>query len=628
MVKIQDDLYKHVNADWLANTEIPADRPRIGAFDEIDIKIEQQELADFAAMRKDNSATGMLGEFIKYYRLTSDWATRNAQGAEPAKVILEKYEKLNSLADLQAHLVELKLAGLPTAILPVYVDQDMKDTSRNILQADAMGTLLPDTTYYEEGGDSAELFQLLENSYVPLLEKYGYATEEAHRIVQQAIEFDKLVAQYVLSNEAKSDYWKLYNPQDFVEFTQQARHIDIAKLVPELIDATPTMINVTDVRFWQNYDKIVNEDNFAGIKAMLILGVVSDLASYLSDDIRIANGVFSRALSGTAEARSAEKAAFNLAHAAFSPVVGDYYGRKYFGEAAKADVLDMVKKMIGVYQERLESNTWLGEETKQKAILKLSTIGLNVGYPDVIPARYTLFVVDEQAGLLANALRFRAIQVAHSFSQFKLSPDKTEWEMPADMVNAYYHPFHNIIVFPAAILQAPFYSLEQSKSANYGGIGAVIAHEISHAFDTNGARFDEKGNLNSWWTDADFKAFEERTDAMVKEFDGLDSAGATVNGKLVVSENVADVGGMSVALEAAKSEDEVSLTDFFTNWATVWRMNASKEYMKLLSKVDVHAPARLRANVQVTNFADFFTTFDVTPTDKMWRAPEDRVQIW
>lgn len=260
--------------------------------------------------------------------------------------------------------------------------------------------------------------------------------------------------------------------------------------------------------------------------------------------------------------------------------------------------------------------------------MKLSTIGLNVGYPDVIPARYTLFVVDEQAGLLANALRFRAIQVAHSFSQFKLSPDKTEWEMPADMVNAYYHPFHNIIVFPAAILQAPFYSLEQSKSANYGGIGAVIAHEISHAFDTNGARFDEKGNLNSWWTDADFKAFEERTDAMVKEFDGLDSAGATVNGKLVVSENVADVGGMSVALEAAKSEDEVSLTDFFTNWATVWRMNASKEYMKLLSKVDVHAPARLRANVQVTNFADFFTTFDVTPTDKMWRAPEDRVQIW
>lgn len=628
MVKIQDDLYEHVNADWLANTEIPADRPRIGAFDEIDIKIEQQELADFAAMLKDDSATGMLGEFIKYYRLTSDWETRNAQGAQPAKVILEKYEKLNSLADLQAHLVELKLAGLPTAILPVYVDQDMKDTSRNILQADAMGTLLPDTTYYEEGGDSVELFELLENSYVPLLEKYGYATEEAHRIVQQAIEFDKLVAQYVLSNEAKSDYWKLYNPQDFIEFTQQASHIDIAKLVPELIDATPTMINVTDVRFWQNYDKIVNEDNFAGIKATLILGVVSDLASYLSDDIRIANGAFSRALSGTAEARSTEKAAFNLAHAAFSPVVGDYYGRKYFGEAAKADVLDMVKKMIGVYQERLENNTWLGEATKQKAILKLSTIGLNVGYPDVIPARYTLFVVDEQAGLLANALRFRAIQVAHSFSQFKLAPDKTEWEMPADMVNAYYHPFHNIIVFPAAILQAPFYSLEQSKSANYGGIGAVIAHEISHAFDTNGARFDEKGNLNSWWTDADFKAFEERTDAMVNEFDGLDSAGATVNGKLVVSENVADVGGMSVALEAAKGEDEVSLTDFFTNWATVWRMNASKEYMKLLSKVDVHAPARLRANVQVTNFADFFTTFDVTPADKMWRAPEDRVQIW
>lgn len=628
MVKIQDDLYEHVNADWLANTEIPADRPRIGAFDEIDIKIEQQELADFTTMLQDNSATGMLGEFVKYYRLTSDWATRNAKGAQPAQPILQKYEKLNSLADLQAQLVDLKLAGLPTGILPVYVDQDMHDTSRNILHADAMGTLLPDTTYYEEGGDAAELFGLFEASYVPLLEMYGYATEEAHHIVQQAIEFDKTVAQYVLSNEAKSDYWKLYNPQDFIEFTKQASHIDLAAIIPALIDAKPTLINVTDVRFWQNYDKIVNEDNFAGIKAKLILAVVADLASYLSDEIRIASGAFGRALSGTAEARSSEKAAFSLAHGAFSPVVGDYYGRKYFGETAKADVLDMVKKMIGVYQERLENNTWLSTDTKQKAILKLSTIGLNVGYPDTIPARYTLFVVDEAAGLLANALRFRAIQVGHSFSQFKLAPDKSEWEMPADMVNAYYHPFHNIIVFPAAILQAPFYSLEQSKSANYGGIGAVIAHEISHAFDTNGARFDEKGNLNSWWTDADFAAFEKRTAAMIEEFDGLDSAGSTVNGKLVVSENVADVGGMSVALEAAKSEAEVSLTDFFTNWATVWRMNASKEYMKLLSKVDVHAPARLRANVQVTNFDDFFTTFNVTSTDKMWRNPEARVQIW
>lgn len=628
MVRIQDDLYENVNAEWFAKTEIPADRPRIGAFDELSINIEKQELTDFAELLKNNNATGLMGEFIKFYRLTSDWETRNKLGSEPAQGLLYTYQSIDSLAELIDQLIELEKNWLPTGILPLYVDQDMKNTERNIVQLGAIRTILPDTSYYAEGGESEELFELFTKTNVPLLELFGYSTEQAELLIAEAIKFDKKVAQYVLSNEEASDYWKLYNPKNFTEFAASIKSINLKEIVPALIDGVPDIINVSDVRFWEHYDELITEENFIGIKASLILDLVSDIAPFLSDEIRIAAGAFSRALSGTAEARSNKKVALSLASSVFSPIVGDYYGRKYFGEAAKADVLDMVKKMIAVFKTRLEANNWLGEETKQKAILKLSTIGLNVGYPDTIPARYTKFVVDEDEDLLSNALRFRSLNAAHHYAQFKVKPDKSEWEMPADMVNAYYHPFHNIIVFPAAILQAPFYSLNQSKSANYGGIGAVIAHEISHAFDTNGARFDEKGNLNSWWTDADFAAFEKRTDAMVKEFDGLENEGAKVNGKLVVSENVADVGGISVALEAAKGEAETSLEDFFSNWATIWRSKASIEYMKLLAKVDVHAPARLRANVQVTNFEDFFNTFDVKPGDKMWRSPEERVQIW
>lgn len=628
MVRVQDDLYEYVNADWLSKTEIPSDRPRIGAFDELDINIEKQELVDFQKMVQDDDQTGLLGEFIKFYKMTANWDTRNKLGSKPARELLNKYQNINSLAELKNQLVDLKRQALPTVILPVYIDQDMKNTEQNIVQLGAMGTILPDTTYYEKNGDGERIFELFKTHTTTLLELFGYDKKEATEIVDNAIEYDKKVAQYVLSNEEKSDYWKLYNPKDFKEFTNQIKNVDLADVISTLVDKTPDIINIEDVNFWQHYDELVNEENFVGIKATLIIDLVGSVAPFLSDEIRIQNGAFGRALSGTTKPRSKQKAALSLAHNFFNPVVGDYYGRKYFGEVAKKDVLDMVKKMIAVFEQRLQTNDWLGEDTKQKALLKLSTIGLNVGYPDNIPARYSKFVVDENADLLANARRFQKLEAQHDYSKLNVKPDKTEWEMPADMVNAYYHPFHNIIVFPAAILQAPFYSLKQSKSANYGGIGAVIAHEISHAFDTNGARFDEKGNLNGWWTDEDFAAFEKRTDAMVQEFDGLENEGAVVNGKLVVSENVADVGGLSVALEAAKAEDDTDLTAFFSNWASVWRSKASIEYMKLIAKVDVHAPARLRANVQVTNFEDFFETFNVTPDDKMWRDQDKRVKIW
>lgn len=628
MVRVQDDLYEYVNADWLSKTEIPSDRPRIGAFDELDINIEKQELVDFQKMVQDDDQTGLLGEFIKFYKMTANWDTRNKLGSKPARELLNKYQNINSLAELKNQLVDLKRQALPTVILPVYIDQDMKNTEQNIVQLGAMGTILPDTTYYEKNGDGERIFELFKTHTTTLLELFGYDKKEATEIVDNAIEYDKKVAQYVLSNEEKSDYWKLYNPKDFKEFTNQIKNVDLADVISTLVDKTPDIINIEDVNFWQHYDELVNEENFVGIKATLIIDLVGSVAPFLSDEIRIQNGAFGRALSGTTKPRSKQKAALSLAHNFFNPVVGDYYGRKYFGEVAKKDVLDMVKKMIAVFEQRLQTNDWLGEDTKQKALLKLSTIGLNVGYPDNIPARYSKFVVDENADLLANARRFQKLEAQHDYSKLNVKPDKTEWEMPADMVNAYYHPFHNIIVFPAAILQEPFYSLKQSKSANYGGIGAVIAHEISHAFDTNGARFDEKGNLNGWWTDEDFAAFEKRTDAMVQEFDGLENEGAVVNGKLVVSENVADVGGLSVALEAAKAEDDTDLTAFFSNWASVWRSKASIEYMKLIAKVDVHAPARLRANVQVTNFEDFFETFNVTPDDKMWRDQDKRVKIW
>lgn len=235
---------------------------------------------------------------------------------------------------------------------------------------------------------------------------------------------------------------------------------------------------------------------------------------------------------------------------------------------------------------------------------------------------------EEGGTLLSNALAFSKIELKERFGRWNQPVDRTEWEMSADTVNAYYHPFRNVIVFPAAILQAPFYSLEQSSSANYGGIGAVIAHEISHAFDNNGALFDEYGNLNNWWTEEDLAHFQEKAQAMIEEFDGLSFADGTVNGKLTVSENIADAGGLSCALEAAKTEADHSLADFFVSWATIWRTKAKKEYQQLLLQIDVHAPAKLRANIQPQNLMEFYETFAITEEDAMYLPPEKRVHIW
>ena len=626
MVRLQDDFYTAVNADWLAKTTIPADRPRIGSFDELAINIEKQELNDFKEMLTQQPK-GMLGEFIKYYRMTSDWQKRAVLGAKPLKPLLDKVEELTSLADLQNKLVEFEYLRMDN-LLPLYVEQDMKNTSQNILNFGAFSLILPDTTYYTEDNEQAKaLIKAFKTSTVKLLVMVGYQQEIAEKIIEDVVALDRQVAKVVLSNEEKSDYWKLYNPTEFTEFTQQIKALNVRAYLEELA-VNPTIVNISDIKFWQNYNKIVNEDNFKALKATMLVETVWNYAKYLSDEIRIQAGEYNRILSGTQAAQSQAKAALNLAKGPFSPIVGDYYGRKYFGQTAKEDVLKMVNKMIAVYESRLTNNTWLSDATKAKAKLKLSKIGLNVGFPDKIPARYQAKIVNEQQTIIENVLRFNEIEVKHHWAQLGSAPDKTEWEMPADLVNAYYHPFHNIIVFPAAILQAPFYSLEQTASANYGGIGAVIAHEISHAFDTNGARFDENGNLNSWWTDADFAAFEKRSNAMVQEFDGLASGGAKVNGHLVVSENVADVGGLSAAMEAAKTETDVDLKAFFTNWATIWRNKASADFLKLMASIDVHAPAPLRANVQVTNFDEFFEAFKISETDKMWRKPNERVQIW
>ncbi|WP_433597006.1 M13 family metallopeptidase [Limosilactobacillus reuteri] len=627
---IKDDLYEAVNGEWLKTAKIPDDKPATGGFNDLVDEIDKQLMDDFDAYAegKEKSEDSRFNEMIKLYRLAKKFDWRKKVGPQPLKRMLASVENLNSYEDYQSQWKNWILAGMPSPI-SFDIDADMKNATVYALFASSPSLILPDKSYYEaeKKAQHDQLLQLWSSMVEALMDKLGYSKEEAKKIIDDAIKFDALLAPNVKSAEEAADYSKMYNPQTVAELASATDQLDIAAIIKQLVREEPEKIIVTEPEYFKALNKIL-QDNFELFKNWALIRVIRENANYLDDEMREINGRYGRALSGSKKPVSQRKFAFYLARDMFSQVAGDYYGKKYFGPQAKADVHHMVEQMIKVYKGRLTNNQWLSKDTRDKAILKLDKLGIQVGYPDKIPVLYDQFKVDEEESLIANLNQLTVTANKELFSRWNKPVDRMRWEMSAATVNAYYHPFKNIIVFPAAILQAPFYSLKQSSSQNYGGIGAVIAHEISHAFDNNGSLFDEFGNLNNWWTDEDSAHFKQLAQKMIEEFDGIPFAGQKVNGKLTVSENIADAGGLSCALEAAKTEADFNAQEFFINWATIWRMKATEQYMQLLLSIDVHAPQKLRANIQAENLDDFYTAFDIKPGDEMYRAPEDRVHIW
>lgn len=450
---------------------------------------------------------------------------------------------------------------------------------------------------------------------------------DAQDIILKALSFDARLSKIVKSQEEWSNYIKCYNPYD-VEDVNSLLGFDIKPLILSRFGKIPAKLIVFDPKFFENYKELL-QGNLEEYLAWSKLKLYISGASYLSEEFRNISGIYSRALNGTKEMTSLDKYAYRLTNRYFDEILGVYYGKKYFGEEAKKDVIELVKNLITTYKERLCTNTWLSKETIKKAILKLDTMGIKIGYPDKIQDKYYTLVFSENASLVEIIDTLDKLRGAYSDSLLYKTVDHSVWIMSGNTVNACYNPSFNDITFPAAILSAPFYSIKQSVEENYGGIGCVIGHEISHAFDNNGAQMDEKGNISNWWTEEDYAHFKEKTEEMIKEFDGLEWNGEKVNGRLTVSENIADNGGVTSSLASLKRvKPDADLKQFFINYARIWCQKARPEYTKLLLTVDVHGPCYYRANMQVRNFEEFHKAFNIKETDKMYLAPEKRVIIW
>ena len=631
MVRLQDDFYDAINGEWAETAVIPEDKPVAGAFMDMvqDIENLMLDITSKWQAGEDLPTDPILQNFVKYHKLVADFDGREAAGVTPALPLVEEINALTSFEDFASKLASYELDGKPN-LLPFSVSPDFMDARLNVLWAEAPSLILPDTSYYEEGNDKGEeLLAVWREMQEELLPKFGFSAEESKDILDKYIELDAKLAQYVLSNEESSEYAKLYHPYDWADFAALVPELPLDDFMTQILGQLPDKIIVPQERFWTEFaSEYYSEENWPYLHAILKLFATGSWNSYLTEEIRILSGRYARTVSGVPEPRPQSKAALSLAEGPYNQALGLWYAGEKFSPEAKADVEHKVANMIEVYKSRLQTADWLAPETREKAIVKLNSIVPHIGYPEKLPETYAKKIIDESKSLVENAQNLAKISIAHSWSKWNQPVDRSEWHMPANMVNAYYDPQQNQIVFPAAILQAPFYDLHQTSSENYGGIGAVIAHEISHAFDTNGASFDENGSLNDWWKPEDYEAFTARTQKVIDQFEGQDSYGAKVNGKLTVSENVADLGGIAAALEAAKKEADFSAEEFFTNFARIWRMKARPEYMQLLASVDVHAPGKLRCNVQLPNFDEFFDTFDIKEGDGMWREPAERVIIW
>ena len=629
-VRIQDDLYTYVNQEKLDQLVIPDDQPSTGGFQTLAVDVEKLMINEFNEMcAKDTYPNEYLKNACKLFEIVKDVDKKNKDGIAPALNNFAILKELNSISDFNKMYKKLKLQRVPLPF-KVSVDTDMKDTKKNCVGIQGPSVILPDAAYYKEemAAQKQMILGVWTNIAKMILAKTDLTEEEQNQYLADTLAFDEILGGLVKTSEEWSEYVKIYNPRKVNSVSSLLKTVDFKAILSDLFGFVPETIIVTEPRYFKNFVNVFNEENFNLYKHWAYVTGVISACAYLSEELRDLGSMYYRTIAGIAANTPIEKFAYQLASSMYSEPVGLYYGEKYFGQEAKKDITEIVYQIIDTYKKRIQTNDILEDATKEKAILKLSKMGVKMGYPDKVEDIYNHLVFNEEDSLYDIILTLDKVRTLKELADLTEPTNPEKWQMPGHMVNACYDPFVNDITFPAAILQPPFYSIKQTRSENLGGIGAVIGHEISHAFDSNGAKCDENGNINNWWSKEDSKRFNTKVKAMIKQFDGIELPWGKVNGKFIVSENMADNGGMAVTLDIMSHMKNASYEEYFMNWAKVWCMKAKPEYLQLLLNLDVHGPSILRANMPPRNFNEWYETFDVTKNDKMYIAPNKRVVIW
>lgn len=628
---VASNFYQAINKEWLLKAKIPVDSPSIDSFYTLDEDVKgklKKDIKNLGEGKESSDITGM-SEFITFYKAASDYKQREKDGLEPLKPYLKEIEDIKDLHDLANKSASLTDKGIP---IPFGYDvgTNAENTSQKQIQLSPPSILLPDVSIYKDESSKKQYLTPIETATQKALEMLGYSEKNSKRIVKEALEFDEIIAKYSLSNEEMSESKNLVHPKTAEEINAYSGSFKLYDVIKGIMGRDLETINVPNTKYFENYSKVVNQDNFSKIKSWMLVQEAMAASNSLTEDYRLNFQSISMAIMGTQKPISKEDTVYEMSVNLFSDVMSVYYGRKYFGEEAKTDVTGMIDKIKNVYRGRLQQNDWLTEETRNKAIEKLDKMKVFVGYQeDVDPGTKELHL-DPNKSFFELSEDIAQFGKRYTIDHFDEPIDKNKWSGSAFDINAYYNPESNSINFPAGILQAPFYDKNQSTEKNYGGIGVVIGHEITHAFDSNGADYDENGDMHNWWTKADSKAFDKRIKAFEDQWDGLEIYGTKVNGKLTVTENVADAGGLSSTLQVLKTDmTKPNLKDYFENYANIWKQKASLQYNKYTMVQDVHAPNELRVNQQLKNLPEFYEAYpQIKEGDAMYLAPSKRISLW
>lgn len=647
-VRPQDDLYEHVNGRWLSTHVIPADRAQDGAFRalrdaaEADVRVLVEEAAvDVAAGTAADGARRQIGDL---YASFMDVERVEAAGVAPLRALLDPIAAAGDRTELARLLGQGQREGL-TALVVAFVTTDAKDSTRYLVHLNQSGLGLPDESYYRE-----DAYAPVREAYVAHLARMavltGLADEAgAAAFASSVMDLETALAAAHWDRVTNRDAQKTYTLMTQAQAREQAAGFEWDAWLAALgaPDGAFTEVVVRQPSFLAAAAELWQQRPLQQWKDWLSARTASALAGYLSEPVvQESFDFYGRTLSGTQELRQRWKRGVSLVEGALGEAVGELYVERHFPASAKERMVTLVGNLVVAYRESISGLDWMGPATRERALAKLERFTSKVGYPERWKDYSALEVRADD--LVGNVRRAGAWETDVELAKIGRPVDRAEWLMTPQTVNAYYNPRMNEIVFPAAILQPPFFDPEADDAANYGGIGAVIGHEIGHGFDDQGSRYDGDGTLADWWQDADRAEFDRRAKALVERYNELSPRGLPghkVNGELTVGENIGDLGGLTIALEAyrialdAAGVEEPPVIDgltglqrVFFGWAQVWRSTTRDEEAIRRLAVDPHSPPEVRANAVVTNLDAFHEAFDVQPGDALFTPAEERIRIW
>lgn len=638
-VKPGQDFFLHVNGNWLKNNPIPADQTRWGSFPELrerdlkDLKEILDGLASSAAPADEDRR-----KLRDLYATAMDEAKLQQQGAAPLKGEFDKIAALKGVEDLPALLGYFHKTG----IRPLFgfgVGIDEKNSTQYIVNVGQGGLSLPEKNYYvATDADSRAIREKYRAHVARMLALLGDSPEQAGKAAGVVLAIETKLAEASRTPTELRDVEKRYNKKTMAELKSLTPRFDWDKYLaavgaPELKD-----VIVGEPEFFRGMNDLLASVPMDDWKAYLRWQLIDDTAAYLSDAfVNESFGFFGTTLRGQKQLEARWKRAVQTVDRLMGEDLGKIYVEKYFPAEAKQRMQELVKNLIDAYRERILTRDWMSEQTKARALEKLDRVMRKIAYPDKWRDYSALSIATDS--YVQNVMRGRAFNFDYRLHKLGKPIDKTEWGMTPPTVNAYYNPTMNEIVFPAGILQPPFFNPKAEDAVNYGGIGAVIGHELTHGFDDQGSLFDAAGNLKNWWTPEDKARFHAKAEALGKEYDAcvaLDDL--HVNGHLTMGENLADLGGLTIALSAYHKslagkpgptiDGFTAEQRFFIGWAQVWRASNRPEALRVRLRTDPHSPEQFRCNVPVSNLQAFYDAFGIKEGDAMYRAPSERVEVW